>query len=165
MIYIKSLHPRGRQAFNVTIRLSDSYMVAAFEGTDVFFEKRPFRLRECPVKETVAYISDCLVRRMAHVFSIEAVVAQFVHDDFICREIVCRIMRIHAEVDRAAAKEIVDAEKKGGFADLIAVRPVFEMTYRADCEYYLLRFYTFIRSYAVVAYAGYPTECGGDFFC
>ena len=70
-----------------------------------------------------------LLGRVTHVLSIETVVAELVHDDFICREIVRT---------RTACDYTVNSKKKGGLAQLVPVRSVLEVAYRADSEYYIL---------------------------
>ena len=91
-----------------------------------------------PCEEPFADIIDCLLGRVAHVFGVEAVIAELVHHDFVCREIVGRVSWVHAEVHRTSVEEVVDAKKKSGFSDLVAVGSVLEVAYWADCEDQLL---------------------------
>ena len=101
-------------------RMEDTRL-AAFERNvataavfaDLFLKAGTFIGMEGPSEEAFADIIDCLLRRMAHVFRIETVVAELVHHDFICREVVGEVERIHAQVGRESGKKIVDAEKKG----------------------------------------------------
>ena len=79
----------------------------------LFLEAGAFVGMEGPSEETFADIIDCLLRRMAHVFCVETVVAELVHHDFIGREVVGEVERIHAQVGREPGKKIVDAEQKG----------------------------------------------------
>ena len=64
---------------------------------------------------------------MAHVLCIEPVVAQLVHHDFISREVVASF-----------APYLFYAKQEGGLAELIAMRSVLEVAYRADSEYDVL---------------------------
>ena len=79
---------------------------------DLFLKAGTFIGMEGPSEETFADIIDRLLRRMAHVFRIETVVAQLVHHDFIGREVVGEVEWIHAQVGREPGKKIVDAEQK-----------------------------------------------------
>ena len=88
-------------------------VAAAAVFADLLLKTRVFVRVQSPSEETFADIIDRLLRRMAHVFRIEAVVAQLVHHDFICREVVGEVEWIHAQVGRESGKKIVDAEKKG----------------------------------------------------
>ena len=63
---------------------------------------------------------------MTHVFRVEPVVSEFVHNYLICREIVCRSW--------IGAYGLVGTQQKCGFAELIAVCPVLEMSDGADSE-------------------------------
>ena len=88
-------------------------VVAAAVFADLFLEAGDFVGMEGPSEEAFADIIDRLLRRMAHVFGVETVVAQLVHHDFIGREVVGEVEWIHAQVGRESGKKIVDAEKKG----------------------------------------------------
>ena len=63
---------------------------------------------------------------MEHVIGIETVVAELVHHDFVGREIFAPVMEDGAEP--------VSGKQQGGLADLIAVRPILEMSDRADSQ-------------------------------
>ena len=63
---------------------------------------------------------------MTHVFRVEPVVSQFIHNYFVCREIVCFI--------RMIPYGRIHTEKKGCLAELVAVSSVLEMSDRTDCE-------------------------------
>ena len=115
-------------------------MTSAFEFTDVFLETRMLAGGECPCEEAFADVLDGLLGRMAHVFSVEAVVTEFVHHDLVCREIVGTLVRVHAKLFRASVQEIVDAQQEGSLADLVAVCSVLEMADRADCKDDMLAF-------------------------
>ena len=93
---------------------------------------------EGPCEEPFADIIDCLLGRVAHVLGVEAVIAELVHHDFVCREIVGRVSWVHAEVRRISSEEVIDAKKKSGFADLVAMGSVLEVAYWADSEDQLL---------------------------
>ena len=80
---------------------------------------------------------------MAHIFGIETVVTQFVHHYFVCREVIRRIERIHAQVHGKSCHKVFDSEQKGGFAYLVAVCAVLEMSDWADSEDDLLRGHLF----------------------
>ena len=88
-------------------------VAAAAVFADLFLKAGTFIGMEGPAEETFADIIDCLLRRMAHVFRIETVVAQLVHHDFIGREVVGEVEWIHAQVGREPGEKIVDAEQKG----------------------------------------------------
>ena len=88
-------------------------VAAAAVFADLFLEAGAFGGMEGPSEEAFADIIDRLLRRMAHVFGVETVVAQLVHHDFIGREVVGEVERIHAQVSSESGKKIVDAEKKG----------------------------------------------------
>ena len=88
-------------------------VAAASVFADLFLEAGAFVSMEGPAEETFADIIDRLLRRMAHVFRVETVVAELVHHDFIGREVVGEVERIHAQVGREPGKKIVDAEQKG----------------------------------------------------
>lgn len=84
---------------------------------------------------------------MTHVFRIESVVAQFVIDDFIRREI----------IRPAVLEDILYSKEKGGLAYLVAVCTVFEMSDRTDCEY------EFFRLHSRYGKSGNPPQCFGNF--
>ena len=96
-------------------------VLAAFEGNvaaatvfaDLFLEAGAFVCIEGPSEEAFGDIIDSLLSGMAHVFCIEAVVTELVHDNLVSREVVGEIERIHAQVGRKSCKKIVDAEQKG----------------------------------------------------
>jgi hypothetical protein len=83
---------------------------------------------------------------MAHVLCVETVVAELVHHDFVCREIIGRMTWGYAQVHRKPPEKIVYAQKKGGLAYLVAVGPILEVTYRTDCEYELFLLASFCGS-------------------
>ena len=107
-------------------------------GLDIFLQGRLFRSGESPVQETFSDIVHGLCGRMAHVFCIKAVVAKLVQDDFVCWEIIGGIEWSHAEIDRKSGHEFFDAEQECGFAYLVFMGSILEMTDRADGEYELL---------------------------
>ena len=117
-------------------------MAAAAVFADLFLKAGTFIGMEGPSEETFADIIDRLLRRMAHVFRIETVVAQLVHHYFVGWEVVGEVERIHAQVGRESGKKIVDAEQKGLLADLISMSPVLEMADRTDGEDELLGTYS-----------------------
>ena len=66
---------------------------------------------------------------MQHIVGIETVLPQFVHHDFVSREI--------GGVFREFLLQSVDGKQEGGFAELVAVCSVFPMADRTDGEEYL----------------------------
>ena len=102
-------------------------MGTSFESFDVFFKNLLLFRRKRPVKEALADITYCLKSRMTHVFSIESVVAKFIHHDFIGREIIGSHVFCCVEY-------LICSHKKRGLADLIAMSTFFEMSERADCK-------------------------------
>ena len=113
-------------------------MLTALELAYLLLQEIMFGCWKCPVQETVADVADRLGGRMAHVLSVETVVAQLVHHDLICREIVGRV-----QVCRKILYEILYPQEQGGLADLVPVCSVLEMTYRTDCEDELFAFAAF----------------------
>ena len=113
-------------------------VAVAFAPTDILLQHSVLGSREGPVQEALAYVVDCLTGRVAHVFSIEAIVTEFVHNDFISRKVVGEVERIQAEIDRTSFQELLDPEKQGGLADLIPMGSVLEVADRAYSEDELL---------------------------
>lgn len=64
------------------------YVTIAFECTYIVFQNGIFFMWQTPCKESLPYVIDSLLRWMTHVLSIETVVAQLIHDDFVCREVI-----------------------------------------------------------------------------
>ena len=134
--------------------------MASMEGKlDVFLQDRQVGSRKGPSKETLSDIVHGLRGRMAHVFRIESVVAKLVHDDLVCREIVCNIERSHAQIDRKPCHKLFNAKQQSGLADLVFMGSILEMTDRADCEYELLLDASFSRA----AKVDYSLQCRNDF--
>ena len=125
-------------------------------GLDVFLQNRLFRGGEGPIQEAFADIVHGLCGRMAHVFRVEAVVAKFVHYDLVCREVVSNVERSHAEIGWQSGHEFFDAEQECGFADLVFMGSILEMTDRADGEYELFPGTSFGRT----AELDHPVESG-----
>ena len=85
-------------------------MASVPEGADILFQPFVLACRKCPIQETLSYISYSLLRRMTHVFRIEAVVSELVHNYLIGREIISPYLRNHA----------VDAKKKASLLEDLA---------------------------------------------
>ena len=101
-----------RRMEDTRLAVFERNVAAAAVFADLFLETWAFIGMEGPSEETFADIIDRLLRRMAHVFGVETVVAQLVHHDFIGREVVGEVEWIHAQVGREPGKKIVDAEQK-----------------------------------------------------
>ena len=113
-------------------------VVVAFAPADVLLQYSVLGGREGPVKEALAYVVDCLIGRVAHVFSIEAIVTKLVHYDFISGKVVGKVEWLQAEVDRTSFQKLLDPEKQGRLADLVAMGSVLEVADRAYGEDELL---------------------------
>ena len=98
-------------------------MTAASESADVLFKDLFLISREGPSEESFKDIFCSLRGRMAHVFGIETIVTQFVHNYLVCREIFCTV-----------SNDGVDSQQQSCLAELISVRSVLEMTYGTHCE-------------------------------
>lgn len=101
---------------------------ASLEIADIVFQDGVFFMWQAPCKEPLPDVINCLLGRMTHVFCIEAVVSKFVHDYFVCREVV------YGMLVSERSYEFVNAEQQGRLAELVAVSPVLEMPYRTDRE-------------------------------
>ena len=81
---------------SVGLSALDREVAAAAVFADLLLKTRVFIRVQSPSKEAFAYVIYSLLRRMTHVFCIETIVAELVHDDFICREVIGEIEWIHA---------------------------------------------------------------------
>ena len=89
----------------------------------VLFKNTPLFIGKSPSEESFPYVFHCLRGRMTHVFCIEPIVSQLVHNYLICREIVC-----------TSVNGGVYSKKQSGLAQLIAVGSILEMSDRAYCK-------------------------------
>ena len=73
---------------------------------------------------------------MAHIFCIEAVVAELVHNYLICREIVSShtFALWTVRQSRKSRHHLLNTQEESRLADLVAVCPVLEMADWADCK-------------------------------
>lgn len=85
----------------------------------------PVLFRYDAVPEPFPDIVHCLQGRVQHVFRVEPVVSQLVHDYLVCGEIVA-VPGVRAY--------FVHSQEECRLAELVAVRPVFQMPYRAYRE-------------------------------
>ena len=85
-----------------------------------FFQEGEGGGGEVGIAETFPDVLDGECRRVHHVVSIEAIVPQFVHHDFIRREVM-------AEIEFLA--NLVGGQQQIGFAELVSVQAVFQVPY------------------------------------
>ena len=88
---------------------------------------RQFVFREAPCDETRPEVFDGLPGRVYHILSVKAVIAEFIEDYLIGREIVGPVGE--------AGGHFIDSQKQCALAELIAMCSVFQVPDGGDREY------------------------------